>query len=133
MQKPRLYYDEDCGFCRWALAWILRFDLRRRIRPVPIQSREGDRELGDLGEARLESWHFVRGGERWSGGRGFAPLAEELPGGRVLAPAARRLEWALVPLYGWIARHRSGLSKLVPEGSKRRADRKVALVTDERT
>ena len=124
--RARIYYDDDCGFCRWALAWILRWDRRHRLRPVPIESEEGDRELGDLGEARLESAHLVRDGERWSGGRALAPMLEELPGGRVPAAAARRLEWLAVPVYQWVADHRSGLSKLVPERSKARADRLVA-------
>ena len=53
----------------------------------------------------------------------------ELPGGRVLAPLARRLEWLLVPGYRWIARHRSGLSKLVPGRSRRRADALVGACT----
>src|SRR5436189_4236328 len=87
--RPRLYYDDDCGFCRWTLAWILRWDRRHRLRPVPIQSPEGERDLGDLGEARLDSAHLVRGGERWTGARALAPLLEELPGGRRLAPVAR--------------------------------------------
>jgi predicted DCC family thiol-disulfide oxidoreductase YuxK len=115
MTRPLLYYDEDCGFCRWMLAWVLRWDRRRRLEPVAITRPED-----------LDSWHFARDGERWSAGRVFAPLLEELPGGRVLAPAARRLEWLLVPGYRWVANHRTGLSKLVPDGSKRRADLVVA-------
>jgi predicted DCC family thiol-disulfide oxidoreductase YuxK len=128
MSDPRLrvYYDEDCGFCRWTLAWILRWDRSRRLRPVPIQSPEGDRELGDLGEARLESAHLVRGGERWTGGQALAPLLEELPGGRALAPIARRLEPVTEPAYRWVANHRSALSKLVPRRSKAKADSLVA-------
>jgi predicted DCC family thiol-disulfide oxidoreductase YuxK len=122
MTRPRLFYDHDCGFCRWTLAWVLRWDRRRRLRPVPIESPEGDRELGDLGEGRLESWHLVRDGRRWSGGRAFAPLLEELPGGRLLAPLARRLEWLLVAAYTLVAQRRSSLSKLVPVSSKRKAD-----------
>jgi predicted DCC family thiol-disulfide oxidoreductase YuxK len=125
-ERPRVYYDLDCGFCRWTLAWLVGWDNGRRLRLVPIQSPEGDRALGDLGEARLESWHLVRDGGRWSGGRAVAPLLEELPGGRVLAPLAHRLEWLLVPLYRWVARHRSGLSRLVPGRSKRRADARLA-------
>ena len=125
-ERPRVYYDRDCGFCRWMLAWILHWDRRRRLRPVPIESPEGDRELGDLGDARLDAWHLVRDGVRWSGGRAFAPLLEELPGGRLLAPLARRLERLLVPAYRWVANHRSGLSRLVPGRSKRRADARLS-------
>lgn len=112
--RPRLLYDEDCGFCRWALAWVLRWDRRRRIDPVPIERPED-----------LDSWHFERGGRRWSAGRAFTPLLEELPGGRLLAPAARRVEWLLVPGYEWIARHRAALARLIPRRSKERADKLI--------
>jgi predicted DCC family thiol-disulfide oxidoreductase YuxK len=125
--RARIYYDEDCGFCRWTLAWILRWDRRGRLRPVPIQSPEGDHELGDLGEARLESAHLVRDGERWTGGRALAPLLEELPGGRLLAPVARRLEPLTERAYRRVAANRSSLSKLVLRRSKTKAD---ALVAD---
>jgi predicted DCC family thiol-disulfide oxidoreductase YuxK len=124
--RARVYYDDDCGFCRWALAWLLRWDRRGRLRPVPIASAEGERELGDLGPARFASWHLVRDGERHSGGRAFAPLLEELPGGSALAPVARRLERLLVPAYDWVAAHRTGLSRLVPARGKERADALVA-------
>jgi predicted DCC family thiol-disulfide oxidoreductase YuxK len=93
---------------------------------VPIASAAGERDLGDLGAARFDSWHLVRDGERHSGGRAFAPVLEELPGGRALAPAARRLERVLVPAYDWVAAHRSGLSRLVPDRSKERAHALVA-------
>ena len=120
--QPRLYYDSDCGFCRWTLAWVLRWDREERLRPVAIDSAEGERELGDLGAARFDSWHLVRDGGRYSGGRALAPLLEELPGRRVLAPIARRLELVTVPAYRWVAAHRGGLSRLLPERSKARAD-----------
>jgi predicted DCC family thiol-disulfide oxidoreductase YuxK len=80
----------------------------------------------------LDAWHFERDGQRWSGGRAFAPLLEELPGGRLLAPLARRLEWLLVPAYQWVADHRNVLSKLVPGRSKGRADALVRGRTDKR-
>ena len=114
-ERPRVYYDEDCGFCRWTLAWVLRWDRRKHLLPVPISD-----------SADLDSWHFERGGKRWSAGRAFAPLLEELRGGRVFAPLARRLEWLLVPGYRLVADHRTDLSKLVPDRSKRRADLIVA-------
>jgi predicted DCC family thiol-disulfide oxidoreductase YuxK len=121
-ERPRLYYDRDCGFCRWALAWVLRWDRRRRLLPVPIED-----------PSDLDSWHFERDGRRWSGGRAFAPLLEELPGGGLLAPLARRLEWLLVPGYRWVADHRSALSKLVPWRSRARADALVHERADKRT
>jgi len=113
-ERPRLFYDPDCGFCRWALAWVLRWDRRRRIEPVPIERLED-----------LDSWHFEHGGRRWSAGRAFVPLLGELPGGRLLAPVARRVEWLLVPGYEWVARHRAALARLIPSRSKQKADKLV--------
>jgi predicted DCC family thiol-disulfide oxidoreductase YuxK len=104
--SSRLYYDAQCGFCRWTLAWILRWYRGQRLQPLAIESADGDRDLGDLGEARLDSWRLVRDGVRYSGGRAFAPLLEELRGGSVLAPIARRLEFALVPAHRWVTDHR---------------------------
>ena len=115
-ERARILYDPDCGFCRWTLAWVLRWDRRRRLEPVPIETPED-----------LDSWHFERGGRRWSAGKAFAPLLEELPGGRVLAPLAGHLEWLSVPVYSWVADHRSALSKLLSAGSKRRADEIVCV------
>ncbi len=118
----RVYYDRDCGFCRWTLAWVLRLDRAHALEALPIQSAEGDRDLGDLGAARMESWHLIRDGERFSGGVALAPLLEVLPPLRFLAAAARRAEFLSGPAYRWVAAHRSGLSHLVPARSKARAD-----------
>jgi predicted DCC family thiol-disulfide oxidoreductase YuxK len=121
-------YDADCGFCRWTLAQLLKADRDRRLRPVKIQSEEGETLLADLtSEQRLRSWHLVGpDGSRESAGAGAPTLLRLLPGGRapaaVLAAAPRLTERA----YAWVADHRSALSKLVPARSKRRADRLVA-------
>jgi predicted DCC family thiol-disulfide oxidoreductase YuxK len=79
-------YDDDCAFCKWSLDKILAWDRRRRLRPVAIQSDEGQGLLGDVPEAeRLDSWHLVLpSGEVRSAGAGAAPLAALLPGGRPL-------------------------------------------------
>ena len=126
--SARVYYDRDCGFCRWTLAWLLRLDRRRRLRPVAIQDAEGERDLADLGAARLEAWHVVgddgvppqRRARLRAGARGAARPAR--------ARAARALGWSSpwFPLYRWVADHRVELSRLVPAGAKRRADALVA-------
>ena len=36
-------YDADCGFCKWSLDKLLAWDRRQRLRPVAIQSAEGER------------------------------------------------------------------------------------------
>ena len=58
-------YDSDCGFCRWALAQVLRWDRAQRLRPVPIESDEGNALLTGVPlDERLESWHLVLGDGR---------------------------------------------------------------------
>jgi predicted DCC family thiol-disulfide oxidoreductase YuxK len=87
-EPPRaVLYDDDCAFCKWSLDKILAWDRRQRLRPVAIQSDEGQGLLADVPEAeRLDSWHLVLpSGEVRSAGGAAAPLAALLPGGRPLA------------------------------------------------
>jgi predicted DCC family thiol-disulfide oxidoreductase YuxK len=52
-------YDDDCGFCRWALALLLDLD-RGAMRPLPLGTPEADYLLHDLApEERDASWHLV--------------------------------------------------------------------------
>jgi predicted DCC family thiol-disulfide oxidoreductase YuxK len=87
--KPQhvVLYDDDCAFCKWSLDKILAWDRRHRLRPVAIQSNEGQGLLATVPEAeRLDSWHLVLpSGEVRSAGAAAAPLAELLPGARALA------------------------------------------------
>ena len=110
-------YDRDCGFCRWALDKILAWDRAGRLRPVEIQSAEGQRSLEAAGvpeDARLESWHLVLpSGEVRSAGAGAAPLAALLPGGRPLAAAFRRFPGATERSYRWVAANRDGLARML--------------------
>jgi predicted DCC family thiol-disulfide oxidoreductase YuxK len=80
-------YDDDCAFCKWSVDKILAWDRRRRLRPVAIQSDEGQGLLAEIpGSERLDSWHLVLpSGEVRSAGAAAAPLADVLPAGRPLA------------------------------------------------
>jgi predicted DCC family thiol-disulfide oxidoreductase YuxK len=106
-------YDEDCGFCRWSLDRLLRWDRHRRLRAVPIQSEEGDRLLSDLGQdERLVSWHLVTPeGRRFSGGAATAPLARLLPAGAPVAFLAETSPRTTDRLYRWLARNRDELGR----------------------
>ena len=110
-------YDRDCGFCRWSLDKILAWDRRGRLRPVEIQSEEGQTLLGRAGvpgPARLESWHLaLPSGELRSAGAGAAPLADLLPGGSPLAALFRRFPGATERGYRWVAAHRDRLARLL--------------------
>ena len=49
-------YDADCGFCKWALAGVLRWDRAGRLRPIALQRPEADELLAELsGEERMRS------------------------------------------------------------------------------
>jgi predicted DCC family thiol-disulfide oxidoreductase YuxK len=120
-------YDEDCGFCKWSLGKILAWDRSRKLRPVPIQSQEGQALLADVPEdRRLDSWHLVdESGNVRSAGAGFGTLFDILPGGAPLAAGARRFPGATERAYRAVAGNRTRLAKLlridssceVPRGS----------------
>jgi predicted DCC family thiol-disulfide oxidoreductase YuxK len=116
--RPRLFYDQDCGFCRWSLLKILRWS-GDGIDPVPIQSATGAEALGDLDpKARMTSWHLVlANGSRFSAGAAVPELMRYLPGLRPIAPLARRFVGPIDVLYRAVSRHRHRLSRLVGEQS----------------
>jgi predicted DCC family thiol-disulfide oxidoreductase YuxK len=97
-------YDHDCGFCRWSLGVVLRWDRGHRLWPAPIAGPVGGRWLAGMPTAdRLASWHLVEHGVVTSAGRGVVAVARYLPGGWALP--------VLAPLYGFVARHRSWFAK----------------------
>ena len=120
-------YDLDCGFCRWTVALVLRLDRAGRLRPVGIQSPEGERLLaGMTPEERLAAAHVVTAdGRILSGGAAAPAVAAALPGGAPLAAALSRLSGPVDRAYRWVADHRTGLSRFVPERSKRRAVQRI--------
>ena len=123
-----MLYDSDCGFCRWTLAWVLRWDRHRRLRPMPLQAPEADPLLGDLSdEERRSQAHLVApDGRRWSGGAAVAPVLRLLPGGRVPAALAAAAPRLTARAYVYVATHRSQISRFVPAAAKRRADGVIA-------
>lgn len=126
-QMP-LLYDRDCGFCRFSVAVLLAWDRRRALRPVAIQSEEGERLLAALPTgARLASAHVVEpGGSVRSGGAAAGPTLRRLPLGSPLGALAERRPAAAVRAYDAVAGRRGGLGRLVPSGAKRWADRRIA-------
>ena len=113
--KPQhvVLYDDDCAFCKWSLGKILAWDRRRRLRPVAIQSDEGQGLLAELPESeRLDSWHLVLpSGEVRSAGAGAAPLAELLPGGRPLAFVFRSFPRLTERAYRRVAANRNRFAR----------------------
>ncbi len=123
-----LFYDADCGWCRWSVARVIALDRRARVRPEPIQGQAGARLLSDLPpDARLASAHLVTpDGRRHSGGDAAAPLAAALPLVAPLAPLLRAAPGAARAAYRLIAERRARLGRLVSSGARERADAAIA-------
>jgi len=108
-------YDEDCGFCKWSLDKILAWDRSHRLRPVPIQSDEGQRLLAGIPEERrLDSWHLADAdGTVRSAGAAAPPLLDLMPGGRPLAAAGRAFPGMTERAYRGVAGNRDRLARLL--------------------
>lgn len=102
-------YDDDCGFCKLSIRGLLKLDRDERLRPVSIQSEEGQRLLTEVPEgARLQSAHLITpGGKVLSGGAAASTLARLLPGGTIPARAFDRWPSQTETFYRWVARNRS--------------------------
>jgi predicted DCC family thiol-disulfide oxidoreductase YuxK len=118
-----IFYDADCGFCNWLLAWLLRWDRRELLRPCALDRPDAETLLAGLTPSqRMESWHLISpDGARRSGGAAVPALLRLLPGGAVPAALLERAPRLTDRSYRWIAAHRSSLSRLIPSSSKRRA------------
>ena len=113
--EATVLYDEDCGFCKWSLDKILAWDRNRRLRPVAIQSDEGQGLLASVPEEkRLDSWHLVEpSGAVRSAGSAAGPLFDLLPGGKPLAGIARALPGPTERAYRTVAGNRDRLARLL--------------------
>jgi predicted DCC family thiol-disulfide oxidoreductase YuxK len=129
--RTTLIYDDDCGFCRWAVERILAWDRAHRVRPLALRTDEADHLLAHLPiERRRASWHLVTpDGAVRSGGAGAAPLLRRLPGGALLARAAETMPGPTDALYRLVARHRASLGRLL--GRERCAVRPVDRATSD--
>ena len=127
-----LLYDRDCGFCRWCLGKVLAWDRRGSIRPVAIQSEEADRLLAGMPEQeRLASWHLVeQNGTVRSAGEAFPRLFQLLPAAPPLAALTARAPRATDRAYRWVAGNRARWGRVVSDGAKRRADRRISERTN---
>jgi len=126
-QQPTVLYDTDCGFCRWTVAIILKWDRAEKLRTAEIQGATGERLLTGMSEAtKLASWHFVtEQGEVYSAGSAFPHLFNLLPGGSVFSWLTSVFYRPTEFFYRLVADNRSTLSKFVPKSAKTKADRVV--------
>jgi predicted DCC family thiol-disulfide oxidoreductase YuxK len=124
----RLLYDADCGFCRWSLGWILRWDRGRALEPLALQDPQADGLLAGMDpEHRMASWHLVApDGTVTSAGGATAPLLRLLPGGGPLAALLGAAPTLTERAYAWISANRGALGRRLPERSHARADAVIA-------
>jgi alpha-1,6-mannosyltransferase len=117
MERAVLVYDADCGFCRWSVAKILRWDRRGSLRAVAAQDPEADALLGGMdAERKMASWHLVTpDGRVYSAGAAVRPLWEMLPRGKPVALLARLLPGTTERAYAWVADHRDQLGRRLGE------------------
>jgi predicted DCC family thiol-disulfide oxidoreductase YuxK len=115
MEQWVVLYDQDCGFCRWAMGRLLAWDHRGRLRAVALQAHEVNELLPGLDRhQQMASWHLLTpDGRVRSAGRAVAPLLRLLPGGRPLAVVAESFPRTTDRLYDWISRHREHLGSLL--------------------
>lgn len=127
MQRGVVLYDADCGFCRWLLGRVLAWDRAGAVRPVAIQSSDGQTLLEAISpDARLASWHFVStDGCLYSGGAAAAPLMRLLPRGEPFARLAGLSPALTDTLYRWVAENRSVPGRLLSREAKRRVERRI--------
>jgi len=114
-----LLYDGHCRFCRFAAQLVVFLDRDDELAVLPLHDEMAGRLLEPLPESeRLDSWRFVdRDGLLAGRGAGAVPLLRALHltrlAGRMLDVVPDR---ALDAAYRGLARRRSLLGRLVPDG-----------------
>ncbi len=128
-------YDADCGFCRWAVAWVLTRDTEHALVPIAIQSAYGSELLAGLPvDDRLRSAHTIAAdGRIHSGGAAAADVLSALQRTQVLGWLARELPRTTALLYRLVAARRASFGRLVGATARQRADELLAAVSAAQT
>ena len=131
--KTAVLYDADCNICKAITETLLTWDRAGRLRPVAIQSEEGDRLLHAVPpDERLKSFHLVSpDGGVVSAGPALADLFRQLPGGGAVARLLELSPATTSRGYEWIAANRVKLSRPIPRRIKRLANRRLAARSGE--
>jgi predicted DCC family thiol-disulfide oxidoreductase YuxK len=120
LARPVLLYDKECRFCRWSARLVVRFDARQALAVLPLQDELAEPLLEPMSEGeRLSVLRLVESdGRIESGGAATARVLEHLglPGALGRAARAPRRAAHLDRFYSLIARHRSELGRIVPDG-----------------
>ena len=94
---------------------------------MALQDTETELLLSGMpSDQRMASWHFVADdGRVYSGGEAFAPLLRLVPGGALPARALEAVPALANVGYRAVAGRRSFFGRLLPAGSKARAQARI--------
>lgn len=112
--KTLVFYDGNCGFCRWSVSLALRFDARARLQPIPLQT-PGVLEAQGIARADAEKALHVLTPEGQVVCAGWAlwAIVRELPWWRSLRLLWRVPGFALLANWGYyrVANNRDRLGR----------------------
>lgn len=115
-RQQLIFYDRDCGFCRYLVARVLRWDRAHdsKLMPMAIQAAGADGPLARMDETeRLASWHLeLPSGEVISAGAALPIVLELVNRHRNAARLFRRYPAFTERGYRWVVEHRSTLGKI---------------------
>lgn len=121
IDRPVLFYDGECRFCRASARIVASLDRKGSIAILPFDDPAAEALLAAVPpERRSDSMHLVQP-DGWvlSGGDALIELSRLLPGGGALASAAWRndlLRSAFANGYRFVADHRGQFSRMTPDG-----------------
>lgn len=121
IDRPVLFYDGECRFCRACARAVASLDRKGSIAMLPFDDPAAEALLASVpAERRGESMHLVQP-DGWvlSGGDALIELSRVLPGGDVLASAAWRndlLRGAFRRGYRFVADRRGQFSCVTRDG-----------------
>jgi len=112
MASVTVFYDEDCGFCKWSTSKILAWDRlggrAPHLRAVSILSAEGAATLASMSqEQRRKSAHVVTPDGRITSAGALLPIVfRELPFGWPFAALASLSPRLTARAYWWVVARR---------------------------
>jgi predicted DCC family thiol-disulfide oxidoreductase YuxK len=116
-----LFWDGDCGFCRWSVAWVEARDRQRLFRAVPYQTAPRPPMTDELAARCARAVHVLGAdGTLLAGGRASLFVLEHIGWAR-LGRALRRRPWVWLVEAGYrvVAANRGWLGRLLPRGPAR--------------
>ena len=119
LRRPVLLYDGECRLCRFAARSVAWLDRRQELAFLPLQDAAASTLLAALAEGeRLDTWRIARPDGSLTGyGAGIPDLLQAMRLTRLVGRLLGRVpDGALEAFYRVIARNRSALGRLVPNG-----------------